>query len=66
MVVMIVIVFYCCIFFYWVGWVFCLYYCSEFICNDNYVFVVIFFMYVNSVVNLVIYVFFNDIFRVGF
>lgn len=59
MVVMIVFVFYCCILFYWIGWVFCLYYCNDFICSDIYVFVVVFLMYFNSVFNLVIYLFFN-------
>lgn len=66
MVAMIVIAFYCCILPYWVGWVFCSYHRSDFICNDTYVFIAIFLMYANSAVNPVIYAFFNDTFRVGF
>ena len=66
MVAVIVFAFYCCFLPYWIGWVFCSYYRSDVICNDTYVFVVIFLLYANSAVNPVIYSFFNDNFRDSF
>ena len=66
MVAMIVTAFYCCFLPYWIGWVFCVYYFSDLICNDTYAFISIFLLYANSAVNPVIYSFFNDNFQLGF
>ena len=66
MVAMIVFTFYCCFLPYWIGWVFCSYYHSDFVCSDVYVFISIFLLYANSAVNPLIYASFNSNFRVGF
>ena len=66
MVAVILIAFYICFLPYWVGWVFCSYYYSKLICNDTYVFIVIYLSYANSSLNPLIYCAFSENFRHAF
>lgn len=66
MVLAIVLAFYCCFLPYWIGWIFCVYFFTEVICNQTYVFISIFLIYANSAINPIIYSFFNENFRVAF
>lgn len=66
MVAVVVIAFYVCFLPYWIGWVFCSYYYSKLICNDTYIFVVIYLSYTNSSLNPMIYCAFSESFRRAF
>lgn len=66
MVLAIVLAFYCCFLPYWTGWIFCVYSSIEVICDDTYLFILIFLIYANSAINPIIYSFFNENFRVAF
>ncbi|XP_068738656.1 galanin receptor 2a-like [Montipora capricornis] len=66
MVLLIVLAFYICFLPYWMGWFFCVYFFTGLICNDTYVFISIFLIYANSAINLIIYSFFNENFRLAF
>ena len=66
MVAVVIIAFYICFLPYWIGWVFCSYYNSEFICDYTYISVAIFLSYANSSLNPFIYCIFSESFRRAF
>ncbi|XP_068742665.1 QRFP-like peptide receptor [Montipora capricornis] len=66
MVAAILIAFYVCFLPYWLGWVFCSYHYSKFICNDTYIFIAIYLSYANSSLNPLIYCAFSENFRNAF
>lgn len=66
MVAVVLIAFYICFLPYWIGWIFCSYYYSEFICDDTYISVAIYLSYANSSLNPFIYCIFSESFRRAF
>ena len=66
MVAVVLIAFYICFLPYWIGWVFCSYYHSEFVCDDTFSFVAIYLSYANSSLNPFIYCIFSESFRQAF
>jgi len=66
MVAVVLIAFYICFLPYWIGWVFCSYYYSEFVCDDTFIFAAIYLSYANSSLNPFIYCIFSESFRRAF
>ena len=66
MVAAVLIAFYICFLPYWIGWVFCSYYYSEYVCDNTFIFVAIFLSYANSSLNPFIYCIFSESFRRAF
>lgn len=66
MVAVVIIAFYICFLPYWIGWVFCSYYYSNFVCDYTYISVAIFLPYANSSLNPFIYCIFSESFRRAF
>ena len=66
MVAVVLIAFYICFLPYWIGWVSCSYYYSEYVCVDTYIFVAIYLSYANSSLNPFIYCIFSESFRRAF
>lgn len=66
MVAVVLSAFFICFLPYWIGWVFCSYYYSEFICDGTFIFVAIYLPYANSSFNPFIYCIFSESFRRAF